>query len=72
LARNVPTCVNLSVGEPGFSPPEHAFESGFQAAAGEDTLFSGEWYIRAERDSKSKAYKDYGLRYDPDSEILIG
>jgi hypothetical protein len=29
LARNVPNCINLSVEEPDFSPPEHAFESGF-------------------------------------------
>ena len=72
LARDMPNCINLSVGEPDFSPPEHTLKSGFQAAAEGNTHYCPTNGIPELREALSqKAYKDYGLRYDPDSEVLI-
>jgi aminotransferase len=68
----MPNCINLSVGEPDFSPAEHTLKAGFQAAAEGNTHYSPTNGIPELREALSqKAYKDYGLRYDPDSEILV-
>jgi aminotransferase len=72
LARDMPNCINLSVGEPDFSPPEHILKAGFQAAAEGNTHYSPTNGIPELREALSqKVYKDCGLRYDPDSEILV-
>ena len=72
LARDMPNCINLSVGEPDFSPPQHILKTGFQAAAEGNTHYSRMNGIPELREALSqKVYKDCGLRYDPDSEVLV-
>ena len=72
LAMEMPNCINLSVGEPDFSPPEYALEAGFRAASQGSTHYSATNGVAELRDALSdKTYKDYGLRYDPSSEILV-
>jgi len=72
LAMNMPHCINLSVGEPDFSPPEHTLKAGFRAASEGNTHYSATNGVPELREALSqKTYRDYGLRYDPDSEILV-
>jgi aminotransferase len=72
FARDMPDCINLSVGEPDFSLPEHTLKAGFQAAAEGNTHYSPTINIPKLREALSeKAYKDYGLRYDTHDEILV-
>lgn len=72
LAEEMPNCINLSVGEPDFSPPSYALEAGFEAAREGKTHYSAtNGLAELRRALSEKAYKDYGLTYDPDSEILV-
>ena len=71
-AQEIPNVINLSVGEPDFTPPKHALESGWQAALGGKTHYAPTNGIPELREALvQKAYRDYGLRYDPDSEVLV-
>ncbi|NWF87354.1 pyridoxal phosphate-dependent aminotransferase [Candidatus Bathyarchaeota archaeon] len=72
LAQETPDIINLSVGEPDFAPPEHALEAGWQAAKEGKTHYTPTNGIPELREELArKAYRDYGLNYDPASEILI-
>lgn len=72
LAQEVPAIVNLSVGEPDFSPPKHALEAGWQAMKDGKTHYTPTNGIRELREGLAqKAYRDYGVNYDANSEILI-
>ena len=72
LAQKTPESINLSVGEPDFTPPEHALEGGLQAAKEGKTHYAPTNGIQELREALAqKAYREYGLSYDPDSEILI-
>jgi aminotransferase len=72
LAQEMPTCVNLSVGEPDFSVPAHALDGGWRAVREGKTHYAPTNGIPELREALSqKAYRDYGLSYDPDCEILI-
>jgi aspartate/methionine/tyrosine aminotransferase len=72
LAQEMPKMINLSVGEPDFTPPEHALEAGCKAAKEGKTHYEPTNGIPELREALTqKAYCDYSLRYDPNSEILI-
>ena len=72
LAREIPDAINLSVGEPDFTPPKHALDAGWQAAKEGKTHYAPTNGISELREALAqKAYRDYGLSYDSDSEILI-
>lgn len=72
LANETPDIINLSVGEPDFVPPKHILDAGWQAAQKGETHYAPTNGIRELREALAKkAYADYGLCYDPDSEILI-
>jgi aminotransferase len=72
LAQEMPDAINLSVGEPDFSPPEYALEAGYQASKEGKTHYAPTNGISELRETLSKkAYRDYGLNYDPNSEILV-
>ncbi|MCS7124183.1 MAG: pyridoxal phosphate-dependent aminotransferase [Candidatus Bathyarchaeota archaeon] len=71
-ADEIPNVINLSVGEPDFVPPKHILEGGWQAIAKGKTHYTSTNGILELREALAqKAYKDYGLEYDPDSEVLI-
>jgi len=72
LAQEIPDVINLSVGEPDFTPPIHALEAGWQAAKEGKTHYAPTNGIPELREALTqKAYREYGLSYDPNSEILI-
>ena len=72
MAREMPGCINLSVGEPDFSPPEHALKAGWQAAEDGKTRYEPTNGVAELREALTrKAYCDYGLNYNPNCEVLI-
>ncbi|MEM3577738.1 MAG: pyridoxal phosphate-dependent aminotransferase [Candidatus Bathyarchaeia archaeon] len=72
LTQEMPDAINLSVGEPDFSPPQHAIEMGLKAAKGGKTHYTPTNGIPELREALAKkAFREYGLNYDPNSEILI-
>jgi len=72
LAQEIPDAINLSVGEPDFTPPKHALNAGWQAAKEGKTHYAPTNGIPELRETLAqKAHRDYGLNYDPNSEILI-
>jgi len=72
LAQEMPDVINLSVGEPDFTPPRHALAAGCQAAKEGKTHYAPTNGIPALREALTqKAYREYDLSYDPNSEILI-
>ena len=72
LARELPNCVNLSVGEPDFSPPRNVLEEERKAAADGKTHYAPTNGIPELREALArKAKKEYSLDYDPNSEVLV-
>ena len=72
LAQGIPDVVNLSVGEPDLTPPKHALDAGWRAAKEGKTHYAPTNGIPELRESLvQKAYRNYGLHYDPNSEILV-
>ena len=72
LTQQVPDVISLSVGEPDFTSPKHALDAGCQAAKEGKTHYAPTNGIVELREALAqKAYRDYGLSYDPNSEILI-
>ncbi|MEM2522907.1 MAG: pyridoxal phosphate-dependent aminotransferase [Candidatus Bathyarchaeia archaeon] len=71
-AQEMPDVINLSVGEPDFSPPRQVLEEGWKALLEGKTHYAPTNGISELREALvEKAYKEYGLRYDPDSEVLV-
>lgn len=72
LAEEMPDSINLSVGEPDFSPPKHVLDASAKAANEGRTHYEPTNGILELREALSqKATRDYGLNYDPRSEILV-
>ncbi len=72
LTQEIPNVINLSVGEPDFTPPTHVLDAGWQAAKEGKTHYAPTNGIRELREALTqKTHRDYGLSYDPDSEMLI-
>jgi aminotransferase len=72
LTQEVPGCINLAIGEPDFCPPQHTIKAGWQAASEGKTHYAPTNGIPDLRAGLAqKAYCDYALSYDPDSEILV-
>ena len=72
LAQEIPDTINLSVGEPDFTPPRHALEAGLQAAKEGKTHYASTNGLPELREALAqKAYREYDLGYDPNSEILV-
>lgn len=72
LARQLPRCINLSLGEPDFPVPKTALDAGWKATKEGKTRYEPTNGLPELREALAeKAYRDYGIRYDPDSEVLI-
>jgi aminotransferase len=72
LARQLPGCINLSLGEPDFPVPKTALHAGWKAAKEGKTRYEPTNGLPELREALAeKAYRDYGIRYDPESEVLI-
>lgn len=71
-AQEIPGVINLSVGEPDFTPPKHVLEEAWRALQDGKTHYAPTNGIPELREALvEKAYRDYGLRYDPASEVLV-
>jgi aminotransferase len=72
IAQKMPGVVNLTVGEPDFTPPQQALDEGWRSAKGGKTHYAPTNGIPELREALAdKARRDYGLEYDPDTEVLI-
>jgi len=72
LASETPGCINLSVGEPDFAAPKHVLKAGLQAARKGRTHYEPTNGVPELLEALArKASTDYGLSYDPNSEILV-
>jgi len=72
LAQGVPDVISLGVGEPDFTPPQHVLEAAKLALDKGLTHYPPTIGIVELREALAeKARQDYGLSYDPDSEILV-
>jgi aspartate/methionine/tyrosine aminotransferase len=72
LAQEATDIINLSIGEPDFTPPKHVLEAVCQAAREGKTHYCPSNGIPELREALAqKARREYGLTYDPNSEILI-
>ncbi|MEM3616741.1 MAG: pyridoxal phosphate-dependent aminotransferase [Candidatus Bathyarchaeia archaeon] len=72
LAKELPDIINLSVGEPDFIPPIHVLEEGWKATLAGKTHYAPTNGIPELREALvEKAYREYGLQCDPNSEVLV-
>ena len=72
LAQEIADAVNLSVGEPDFAPPRHALDAEIEAAKEGKTHYAPTNGVPELRQALvKKAFNDYGLSYDPHSELLV-
>jgi len=72
LAQGVPDVISMGLGEPDFTPPSHVLEATKRALDEGRTHYTPNMGIPELREALSKkAKQDYGLSYDPESEILI-
>ncbi|MCJ7424234.1 pyridoxal phosphate-dependent aminotransferase [Candidatus Bathyarchaeota archaeon] len=72
LATEMPDSINLSVGEPDFSPPRRILAAGSQAARNGKTHYEPTNGVDELREALvQKAFHDYGLVYNVNSEVLV-
>ena len=72
LARSLPDVIRLGLGEPDFTPPRHVLEAATRAMDEGKTHYTPTAGIAELREALvEKTKRDYGLSYDPDSEVLI-
>jgi len=68
--KEVPDAISLTLGEPDFAPPSHVSEA--LAVARDKSHYTPNLGIPELREALSrKAKKEYGLSYDPETEIII-
>jgi aminotransferase len=72
LAKELPNCINLSLGEPDFSVSRGALERGWNAAVEGKTHYAPTNGVEELREALAeKVRRDYGLNYDPNCEVLV-
>jgi aminotransferase len=72
LAQGIPGVISLGIGEPDFVPPPHVRDAAKQALDEGKTHYTptpGIPELRVALMKKTK--RDYGLSYDPESEVLV-
>ncbi|MDH5494367.1 MAG: pyridoxal phosphate-dependent aminotransferase [Candidatus Bathyarchaeota archaeon] len=64
--------ISLGIGEPDFTPPEHALEAAKQAMTEGKTHYTTSNGISELREALSKKFtREYGTFYNPENEILV-
>jgi aminotransferase len=72
LAKELPNCINLSLGEPDFCVSRGALERGWNAAVEGKTHYAPTNGVEELREALAeKVRRDYGLNYDPNCEVLV-
>jgi len=72
LKHQVPDLISLGLGEPDFTPPEHALNAAKQAIAKGRTHYTPSNGIPELREALAKKFiQEYGLYYNQENEILV-
>lgn len=72
LAKKYPDTINLTLGEPGFTAPEHIIRAGMQALADKKTKYTPNAGIKELRDAIAyKLEKENGIKCDPDKNLIV-
>ena len=72
LTHNMPDLINLGIGEPDFTPPEHVLEAAKQAIAEGKTHYTPSNGIPELREAVAKKFmQEYDISYNPEYEILV-
>ncbi|UCE29877.1 MAG: pyridoxal phosphate-dependent aminotransferase [Candidatus Bathyarchaeota archaeon] len=72
LAQSLPGVISLGIGEPDSMPPPHVIGAAKRALDEGRTHYTPTAGIRELREALTrKAKRDYGLSYDPESEVVV-
>ncbi len=72
LTQHMPGLINLGIGEPDFTPPEHVLEAAKQALVDGKTHYTSSKGIPELLEAISKKFmREYGLLYNPEEGILV-
>jgi aminotransferase len=72
LIANMDGCISLGVGEPDFVTPERYIRAAFDAAMGGETHYTSNYGLPRLREAVADHLQRlYGVRYDPQREIII-
>ena len=72
MKKNYPDAIDLTLGEPGFSTPEHIIEAGIQGLRDKKTKYTPNAGIKELRDAIShKLLVENGIKSDPDKNIIV-
>ncbi len=71
-AQRTSDLINLGIGEPDFTPPEHVLDAAKQAITEGKTHYAPSNGVPELREALAKKFtRDYGLFYNPEGEILV-
>lgn len=72
LAKNFPDAINLTLGEPGFTTPEHIINAGIKGLKDGKTKYTPNAGIKELRDAIAyKLEKENGIKCDPDKNLIV-
>ena len=72
LAKRYDDSINLTLGEPGFTAPEHIIEAGIRGLKDKKTKYTPNAGIKELRDAIAwKLQKENGIKCDPDRNIIV-
>ncbi|MBP3592329.1 MAG: pyridoxal phosphate-dependent aminotransferase [Clostridia bacterium] len=72
LAKKYPDTINLTLGEPGFTAPEHIIRAGMQALEDKKTKYTPNAGIKELRDAIAyKLEKENGIKCDPNKNLIV-
>ena len=72
IAESMQGVISLGVGEPDFKTPWHIREAGIKALEKSKTRYTSNWGLIELREEISKKLgKKYGLKYNPNTEVLV-
>jgi len=72
LAKKYPDAINLTIGEPGFTTPDHIIEAGIKAFREGKTKYTPNAGIKELRDALAyKLWKENGIKCDPDKNLIV-
>src|SRR5581483_3603032 len=72
IAATMKDVISLGIGEPDFVTPAHISQAGIDSIQRGDTHYtSNSGTIELRTALSNKLYEQYGVRYDPETEILI-
>ena len=72
LAKKYDDSINLTLGEPGFTAPEHIIEAGIKGLKDKKTKYTPNAGIKERRDAIAwKLEKENGIKCDPDKNLIV-